>query len=170
VLEPAGKFFDLDPAPLSNIALWAWGAGDGTKEVEKFKQPGDKTFSFKNSVKPDVVCRAVAKIAHTFAVARLGLGSFEPWLPPIILGKDPNIGFLVGSCDAPTASTPLPEGTTTTPHNLALRAMKVDDEPAILVTTVHLFPFAGAPSYNVIVGEAGPEALKELETDGAVQS
>lgn len=170
VLESAGKFFDRNPAPLSNVTGWMWAERNSPERMKKFMRAGEKTYSFNRAIKADVVSRAVAKIAHTFAAARLGIGSFEPLLPPIILGTDPNIGFLVGACDSPTEPQPLPDGTTTTPHKLALRAMKADGEPPILVATVHLFPFTGAPSYNVIVGEPGPEALKELEADTSVQS
>lgn len=167
ILEPAGKFYDRTPAPLATVAGWMWSAGDLDERMKKFKRPGDKGYSFVNSFKADIVARAVAKIAHTLAVARLGLGSFELYLPAVILGKDPNIGFLIGARDPPANPTPLPVGTTTTPHNLTLRTMKADDGPPILVVSVHLFPFTGAPSYNVIVGEPGREALKELEAEEA---
>jgi hypothetical protein len=169
VFEPAGIFFDVEPVPLANVTSWMWAASDAAERMEKFKQPGDTSYSFNASVKAEIVARAVAKIAHTVAVARLGLGSFEPYLPPVILGADPNIGSLVGACEPPSKPTPLPEGTTTVAHNIALRAMKADAGPPILVVTVHLFPFTGAPSYNVIVGRPGPEALKELQADDSAQ-
>jgi hypothetical protein len=165
ILEPAGKFYGRPPAPLAPSAGWMWCAGDLNERMEKLRQPGDKSYSFVNSFKADIVARAVAKIAHTLAIARLGLGSFQSYLPGVILGEDPNIGFLVGAHAPPTSSTPLPVGTTTTPHNLSLRAMRADDGPPILVVSVHLFPFTGAPSYDIIVGEPGREALKELEAE-----
>lgn len=47
----------------------------------------------------DIFARLLAKIAHVYAVAELGLDGFEPWLPPLILGEPSTfrIGDLVGT-------------------------------------------------------------------------
>lgn len=53
--------------------------------------------------RPDVFCRMLAKIAHSAAVATLGLNAFDALLPPYILGERDNLAHLVGN--ARNAST-----------------------------------------------------------------
>ena len=48
--------------------------------------------------------RMLAKIAHGYAVAELGLKGFLPALPDLILGRNPRLsGYLIGRCPVPPA-------------------------------------------------------------------
>ena len=46
--------------------------------------------------------RMLAKIAHGYAIAELGLTRFSPALPDLILGRNPLLSsYLIGKCPAP---------------------------------------------------------------------
>jgi hypothetical protein len=45
---------------------------------------------------PEMFCRMLAKLAHSYAIAELGFGGFEPFLPDVILGRTPSISRFVG--------------------------------------------------------------------------
>lgn len=71
-----------------------------------YRTPNDKTVertaklggSVGNTRKVDMplFSRMLAKIAHSYAVARYGLNAFQPFLPPLILGDVDNARLLVG--------------------------------------------------------------------------
>jgi len=88
---------------------------------------------------PDQLCREIAKIAHGAAIAELGT-TFEPFLPPIILGQSSEIFHLVGGAintEKPTAET----------HSLSLTVMG-----GFWVAIVRLFAVLGAPALMAVVG------------------
>jgi hypothetical protein len=88
--------------------------------------------------------RMLAKIAHGYAVAELGLDGFRPTLLDIILNDDPQfIGRHVGGAldDSPASDE--------------LHEIKVDDFFARrwVVVEVRLFANRGMPTYWVVAGE-----------------
>ncbi len=88
--------------------------------------------------------RLIAKIGHAFAIATCGYGSFQPMLPPLILGKSdaPNAAYLVGGeLEAPPPSE--------REHELGI--IKVDNSD-LLVAYVRLFANIGTPAYYAVVG------------------
>jgi hypothetical protein len=86
-------------------------------------------------------CRVLAKIAHSFAVAKLGLAGFIPMLPAFILGKnDRNFYYVGGTLDKSGAGTEL--------HELGFEV----DESNYLVVRIRLFSSLGAPVFRVVVG------------------
>jgi hypothetical protein len=86
---------------------------------------------------PEMFCRMVAKIAHSYAVAELGMNSFEPFLPDVILGKAPSISRFVGTL--PFRSAP-----TEQLHRLSINRAK-----GLVQVQVRLFAKYGGPIYLV---------------------
>lgn len=100
--------------------------------------------------------RAIAKIAYCHAVYMLGFGAFRRlMLPDIILGRCPNIPYLVGS--------DLGEPEPPDPHNILhiVQRTRVTNGRLRLVTVrVRLFAHSGTPKngmpfYEVVVGSEG---------------
>jgi HNH endonuclease len=90
-------------------------------------------------------CLALAKIAHAFAVAELGLGSFEPFLTRMILQRDLSdrakvIGGGRGN-EPPSDSL----------HEIAF-SPAVSADPNIVAVRMRLLAFLGTPTYHVAVG------------------
>lgn len=84
--------------------------------------------------------RMLAKIAHSYAVAVLGINGFDPFLPGIVLGTDPNIFHYVGGA---IASAEMPK----TLHLLSLRK-----ENGLVLADIRFFVALGGPAYRVVVG------------------
>jgi hypothetical protein len=97
----------------------------------------------------DSYLRMIAKIAHGWAVAHRGLGSFEPLLPDLILGKRPELlPYLLG--DTPWEKTESFEGRLS--HMLLLTNLEWKGK-SYLLARVWLFAAHNAPAYTVVVGE-----------------
>jgi hypothetical protein len=93
------------------------------------------------------LARMLAKIAHAYAVAELGLGGFEPLLPEFILGKrDVNDIFLfVGGdheLEPPAADL----------HEISIVPRPIIEGGYLAQVRVRLFARFGAPTYYVVVG------------------
>jgi hypothetical protein len=103
--------------------------------------------------------RFLAKTAHAFAVAALGLDAFRPFLKDIILNCSDDFSKYVGG--GPRAAPHEVDPSTTT----LLTIGQVDDGPAkgLIVVRLQIYPQLGSPAYIVIVGEplADIEALAE---------
>ena len=95
--------------------------------------------------------RMLAKIAHSYAVANLGLSGFRPLLPDLILGKSTAAPWLVGG----DASEPAPD-TEPALHHVYLQNCLTAGVEYVLVA-VRLFAFVGMPRYHVVVGRANTE-------------
>lgn len=133
--------------------------------------------------------RMLAKIAHCYAIAELGVDAVHSMLPPLILGQDTTIAqCLVGGTDV---AIPIPPyGPKEKAAGLwTLHQMRLVVRPLLekatgarrwLVTVaVRLFALHSAPTYEIIVGELRPthydllarygvneETFKERAVDG----
>jgi hypothetical protein len=97
--------------------------------------------------------RMLAKIAHSYAVASLGLGSFRPLLPDTILGRSKTAAYLVGG-DTSGPAIQLPSML----HDVVLQDC-VSSGHVYTLAGIQLFAFVGMPRYHVVVGEKfGPPA------------
>ena len=107
--------------------------------------------------------RMLAKIAHSYAVANLGLSAFSPMLPDLILGRSAAAPWLVGG----DASGPPPE-TELSLHHVYLQHCLTSGVEYVLVA-VRLFAFVGMPRYHVVVGAANTRSggLTAHAPDGA---
>lgn len=100
-------------------------------------------------------CRMLAKIGHSYAIAKLGIGSFHPVLTQSILEEDRNsarvLPFVGGVPDEPeeAALHTVQEGT--------IRVAGIE----MVGVRIRLFAQFGAPTYLVVVGTKGkgPEVL-----------
>ena len=104
--------------------------------MKRFQRAGDTKWRLQSSLKPLVFARLLAKIAHTFSIAYLGIDSFTPLLSPLILGETDTAAHLVGRGDPPTSPTTPPVGTTKTGHNVAFCAMAENGASPLLVAKI----------------------------------
>jgi hypothetical protein len=163
ILEPPGIFHGRVPSPIENFRVWTWIADNPEARMEEFSKPGDQRWEIRLPEKPIVFARMLAKIAHALAVARLGLDSFKPFLPSLILGENENAAYLIGGAAPPTDPLPaMPYSDRTHHHTLTLTMMSSPGKPDLIVVTVRLFLHIGSPTYWVIVGEPLPSALARL--------
>jgi hypothetical protein len=91
--------------------------------------------------------RMLAKIAHSYAVAELGLGGFQPFLQPIILGTDTrHLAYYVGgNREVPVAIAEL--------YKLQLATVQSLKGRQYLRTDMRLLSsMQGMPEYQVVVG------------------
>jgi len=157
ILEPPGLFHDRAPSPIENNLWWTWVADNREAYMKEFLKPGDQHWEIRRSDKPIVFARMLAKIAHALAVARLGVDSFKPFLPPLILGENDNAAYLIGGAAPPTDPLPaIPYSDKTHHHTLTLTMMSSPGKPDLIVVTIRLFLHIGSPTYYVIAGEALP--------------
>lgn len=87
--------------------------------------------------------RFLAKTAHAFAVAELGIDGFTPWLTDIVLDRDDDMTKYVGGT-FPTIDRPMPPEVTT-----LMSVGGVDDLVAVRIQFYHVL---GSPAYVVTVG------------------
>jgi hypothetical protein len=143
---------------------WIWYSFEIKERVERLRRPGDKAWAVRLRFKPDIFARVLAKIAHTTAIAHFGIDSFRPLLPGVILGTDKNVPYLVGGYAPPTdPDPPLAAGRHNVSHQMAMCIVRNDSGHHLLFATIRLFPFTGAPTYSVVVGEPGRRILDQLE-------
>lgn len=111
---------------------------------------GAKQVMPTGTIPTDPFCLTIAKIAHSFAVAELGRGSFSPFLCDMILKRDMDdrADFIGGGEGNQEPSTRL--------HEIGF----VDCcDPSLIAVTVRLFGLLGTPTYHVVVGQKlGPSA------------
>lgn len=92
----------------------------------------------------DTFGRMLAKIAHSYVVAELGVDGFTPFLPGLILGESAYYSYYIGS---PVGlENPAPE----------LHTLKLDRLNEMIVVYVRLYAKFGGPSYMVVVGQSKP--------------
>jgi len=95
-----------------------------------------------------MVCRMLAKIAHSFAVAEVGLDKFKPLLTDLIRTGDlAQMRYVGGVSLMPTVSAD------NALHRLELGYQRVKNK-TYLVSRIRLFANYGSPVYSVIVGES----------------
>jgi hypothetical protein len=92
----------------------------------------------------------LAKIAHSFAVAKLGIGGFQPLLQDMIRGfGPPYLGLYIG-CSLDQESNSIYR------HDLRLEEYNSVDGVDLLVARIRLFGDRGMPTYHVVVGTPNP--------------
>ncbi len=96
-----------------------------------------------------MLTRMLAKIAHSFAVAELGLDKFKPLLVSLITRGDISRMNLVGGDDA------LNDGQrpSVALHELALGYQRINGT-VYVVARIRLFASSGGPFYSVVVGDS----------------
>jgi len=106
----------------------------------------------------------LAKIAHSYAIARYGAESFDPLLAPLILGQIDFGPYFVGrdaSGNPPDQPTVL--------HDIFRMDCRGDNGPTYLGVAIRLFAMMSMPRYHVIVGRSlkePPASEKRGDTMG----
>jgi hypothetical protein len=93
--------------------------------------------------------RMLAKIAHGYAVAELGLNRFAPALPDLILGRNPLLSsYLIGKCPVPRS---IPDNPPLLMIDMSCASM---GERRFVAVNMRLFADLGeeTPVYTVIAG------------------
>ena len=97
----------------------------------------------------DEFARFLAKIAHVYAVAELGLDAFKPVLVNAILDKPPMLlSYYVGG----------PISDRTEKEQVDLHELEIFRYPfdgrQLVIVRIQLFAFYNFPAYELVVGEA----------------
>jgi len=95
----------------------------------------------------DTFCRMLAKIAHSYAIAKLGETAFNPLLPKIILEKNIPPTYLVGG-DKSSEPKKQPKVL----HDIYPQLCLSHGIEYVLIA-IQLFAFIDMPRYHVVVGE-----------------
>ena len=138
--EPEG----ISGAPLSigGIATTLEAKVDAERTQLLLTKHGVKTIIFHASYKPDTFARVLAKIAHTYACAMLGVGNFLPTLLPIIFGTSYYQKLYIGGYEPPK---PLEE-----------RPLFIEEHPitegTYIMVNISLTKFPFSPRYQIIAG------------------
>lgn len=154
IWPPPGILFSEIPSEMfgaSRVVSWTL-----KSRLNKTKAPsGAKSARIEDiAIDGRTFARAIAKIAHCHAVSELGLNSFRPFLPEVILGTDPRLSYMIGA--EPELLPPAPYRG----HYLGWRECFVRGRKLIVVR-LRLFPHIGAqggsdvgpPVYLAVVGE-----------------
>ncbi|WP_035603503.1 hypothetical protein [Hylemonella gracilis] len=94
----------------------------------------------------EIFCRSLAKIAHAYLCAQIGVDNFKPVLPPAILGEIGALHF-VGS--PPEDAAPLPSGEDVR-HVMAV--VDLSGDVSYVGVLMRLFSNFGAPEFLVVGG------------------
>jgi hypothetical protein len=117
--------------------------------------------------RPYEFARMLAKIAHAYAVAEFGLGSFTPYAIDLILGNDQNFSYCVGG------DWEVPPGQPDGGHLLHF-GFDFKADGVLITSYIRLFASCGTPQYEVVVGKAERPAqigaiLQKISKGGKVE-
>jgi len=98
-------------------------------------------------MQPDRFARLLAKIAHGFAIAELGFGTFTPLNQDLILGRSNDYSFTVGG------DWEIPPPVSGANHDLKIEILFASTTLARIIVQIRLFPAAETPQYHVVTGE-----------------
>lgn len=147
---PAGILTGRKPADQIEGRPWAY--YDRVKVDLVMKEIAAETghtgpIAFKvGDVHEGALLRFIAKTAHAFAVAKLGLEAFRPLLADVILGYSSRLTHFIGGSDRPE-----PAGDT---NAFEMRCGEyAADDTKYVVVWLRLFGLLGGPAYVVAVGE-----------------
>ncbi|ESX63851.1 hypothetical protein X759_33195 [Mesorhizobium sp. LSHC420B00] len=94
--------------------------------------------------------RFLAKTAHAYAVAELGLDVFEPTLTDIILNREDDISKYVGGYYGPPPPGSAPENLVNAHIGRAVER----PGKGLITVALQFYPSLGSPTYSVIVGKS----------------
>lgn len=134
---PAGFLLNIptEPNPKCDIHLIP-----SPSAAERFSRlPANAWTSYQFN--GNLYARMLAKIAHSFAVARMGYADLDAFLPPVILGRSTDIYRYVGGAIAVPGEAPK-----------TLHVLKLSTEGGLAKVYIRLFAFMDAPAYEVVAG------------------
>jgi hypothetical protein len=114
-----------------------------------------------------VLRKTLAKIAHGYAIAELGLSAFKPLLPDLILGKMLNDAGLVGAIpkenNKPERPSKHRDRLPHLYHTICLKRTRSTLGGIFLSCEISLFKPLGMPVYQIIVGTRLSRTLSSSE-------
>jgi hypothetical protein len=141
---PARALFGLPEFQPATYDAKIWIGGVEQREIPAIQNRfGGKGFAV-GAFETRSFVQLIAKIAHSHAVALLGVDSLEPLLLDVILGRSHSVGHLVGGTMSDEPAEPLL-------HSVHLEERIVESE-RLLISFVRLFANLGAPRYHAVVG------------------
>jgi hypothetical protein len=148
-LDPAGFFTGAAPSEdFGLLSMNIYGAHDMKDKIKKLG--GRVLLGGTSELSSDDVGRFIAKIAHSYAVAELGIGSFIPFLTRAIRGDRPmNLSRYVGGPFMPQPIIP-----TQREHVIHIAECKTRRGENYVMARVRLFAPFNLPVYDVVVGQA----------------
>jgi hypothetical protein len=135
---PPTMFFGDWPRPES-VTLWQF--------VSDMKWPTNTVFS-SGRLHCKTYYRMLAKVAHSYAVAELGLGNFNPFLQSTIRYHEPDPFRYIG-CIGQTGKRNYPKEKCL--HRLNFECWETKDG-LFMVLRMRLLAYIGAPEYHAVVG------------------
>jgi HNH endonuclease len=158
--QPPGICRDAVPNGPWSARLYAVTPSDVQERWDTSVGPIDLRFGF--NLHADLVGQMIAKIAHAFAVAALGIGHFIPFLRTYICAKGaPFDGYHIASEANPYLSDAI--------HEIALYPSWVPNFTPIgtswrrvYVTRIRLFSILGGPEFCAVVGEPKSTAERTI--------
>ncbi len=147
---PSTEVFQVNPKIVNLVR--------DTEARKKLEREG-KQFEVSRTLKMTDFAKLLAKVAHSYAVAELGLGAFHSFLPPLILGETLNLPDFVGGVapSTPNYNWFLGEPGTSVKslieHYLNLEIVCAADLTPYLTVVIQLLQ-SFAPKYRVVVAKA----------------
>lgn len=107
--------------------------------------PEDKDGFWVAPMNPVAFIKLLAKVAHSYAIAEIGRGTFRPILAPFVRGLPLRALEWIGSEPTDRPATP-------TLHEISLEIFNSGGQDYVVVN-LRLFSFLGTPRYQIVVGE-----------------
>jgi hypothetical protein len=145
--DPPGLFLDTPITEGPFVGRWV--ARSITADLRKRLDRIGRTVNFvqRDGFIAAIFGRMLAKIAHSYAIAELGIGGFKPLLNDLILERPPlHEAQFVGGCL-------IPEPPTTERYEIGLKISYRLDGRGFWVVRVRLFADLDMPVYYVVAGE-----------------
>jgi hypothetical protein len=127
------------------------------RHLKRYLDQGAVTFPpIRNSATSQHLGRMLAKIAHSYAVAELGVNGFQPFLQPIILGTDVRhlAHYVGGTREIPPAIEDV--------YKIELKPVESKGGGHYLMAIIRLLSdIQGMPEYRVVVGQPAYQASSD---------
>jgi hypothetical protein len=108
------------------------------------------TIATRHRFQVEPFAKLLAKIAHCWSVVSYGLAGFNSFIPDLITGRDPNLGYYVGS------DPELGE-----PQRLGYHEVTTyEADSGYICCAIRLFPDLGSPLYRVVVGTPNRDRMQ----------
>lgn len=166
--EPVHKDSVITTIPMFRLPLPGYLSDPGRKSAEwkgvtlQVKPAPPRTLDYLHSLGAarmsvrqefdvDSQARLLAKIAHVAAIGHLGPDSFDPWLPPYILGHDPCLPYVVGGITEDESPKDLL-------HDVVYE-VRPHQEIMLVTVKIRLFSQLGGPYALVVTGSSTMERI-----------
>lgn len=145
--KPSSEEFMVVPRILNMAKVPHWAMNQG--------------LTFERTCPTGKFAQLLAKIAHSYASAELGVDSFDPLLPPLIVGNATNLPDFVGGTGVPSEGSGAFLGPLGTffpfliEHDLRFETARAPNGTRYLLVRISLIS-RFIPTYRVIVAKAPP--------------